>query len=385
MPVPNNLSIFNFRRLPKAFLIAIGIIVMVKVVEVFVLPFNFLTFRVWEALSVRAYSDILPGPFYPNMKISMVEEGDLRPHTRFAVKKKVEWQTDRYGYRKADSPDPRYPIVVIGDSAIAGAGLTQEDMFSEVLERRSGRRVYPLAPATLNTLLESRRFQEWPPEVVIVASVEREIRYLPDIGMPAAPVSVEEISGFRKLGREILKRYPYGAVLLDHQSKNIIRGYMEARLSRWEQRIKESFETDAGGRSAEREAGAGEDIFFCQGAVANQDIPDREISNVIRILKGYRDALARRGIRFIFLPIPNKENIFYEYFPRKKRPTLIEKLITELRRQGVEVVDTQKAFSQAYREKNIMLYHTDDSHWNANGVRLAVFLLERQLRLKDDH
>ncbi|MDI7259530.1 MAG: hypothetical protein QME90_06390, partial [Thermodesulfobacteriota bacterium] len=69
-------------------------------IELFILPIDLFTFRVWESLVVRKYRNILAGPFYPNMEITKIEEGDLAHHTRFAVKKEVQWITDRYGFRK---------------------------------------------------------------------------------------------------------------------------------------------------------------------------------------------------------------------------------------------------------------------------------------------
>ncbi|MFZ5564255.1 MAG: hypothetical protein ACOZBW_09395, partial [Thermodesulfobacteriota bacterium] len=49
-------------------------------VEVFVLPIDFFTFRVWEALVASDSYGILKGPFYPNMTIRKTEEGgDLKP------------------------------------------------------------------------------------------------------------------------------------------------------------------------------------------------------------------------------------------------------------------------------------------------------------------
>ena len=45
--------------------------------ELFILPMDFFTFRVWEAIVVRKYRNLFPGHFYPNMEITKIEEGDL--------------------------------------------------------------------------------------------------------------------------------------------------------------------------------------------------------------------------------------------------------------------------------------------------------------------
>ena len=156
------------------FLAAIGI-------ELFVLPIDFFTFRVWEALVIRKYHNILPGQFYPNMEITKMEEGDLAHHTKFTYKRKAKWITDRYGYRKQNTNRVKNEVVIIGDSNIAGSGLTQEDILSEVLERKLKVGVYPISPGSLDTFLKERRFKKDPPDIVIISSVERFIFYLPPV------------------------------------------------------------------------------------------------------------------------------------------------------------------------------------------------------------
>ncbi|MGB9628950.1 MAG: hypothetical protein ACPL6D_09830, partial [Thermodesulfobacteriota bacterium] len=112
-------------------------------VELFVLPMDFFTFRVWEAIVVRKFKNLFTGPFYPNINLTKVEEGDLTHHTKFSKKKKVKWITDRYGYRKINTNGP-FRIVIAGDSNIAGSGLSQEETLSEVLENQLKVKVYPL-------------------------------------------------------------------------------------------------------------------------------------------------------------------------------------------------------------------------------------------------
>ena len=86
------------------------------VVEVFVLPVDFFTFRVWGGIEGGLIHRSLPGFWYPRMKVAKVEEGDLAHHTPCALKKANYWETDRYGYRKKDNPLSVPRIVIIGDS-----------------------------------------------------------------------------------------------------------------------------------------------------------------------------------------------------------------------------------------------------------------------------
>jgi alginate O-acetyltransferase complex protein AlgJ len=123
-------------------------------------------------------------------------------------------------------------------------------------------------------------------------------------------------------------------------------------------------------------------FFFLLGADANKEVPKEKLDRAIQIIKSYNNALKSRGIRFIFLPIPNKENIFFESL-QTKRPVFLEKLISALKGHGIEAIDTQKAFEEAFQKNQILLYHTDDTHWNANAVKIAADLITRALERKE--
>jgi hypothetical protein len=90
--------------------------------------------------------------------------------------------------------------------------------------------------------------------------------------------------------------------------------------------------------------------------------------------------LRSKGIRFIFLPIPEKENIYHEYL-QTKRPLFLEQLISTLKHLGIETVDTQKPFEEAFR-KGVLLYHTNDTHWNENAVRITADLVKDLIERK---
>jgi predicted AAA+ superfamily ATPase len=98
-------------------------------------------------------------------------------------------------------------------------------------------------------------------------------------------------------------------------------------------------------------------------------------------IKEYSDFFTSRGIRFIFLPLPNKETIHYKNL-RTKKPEFLSRLIQKLQELNVEVIDTQKAFHEFYQETHTPLYQEDDTHWNAIGVKITAELLEKQIKAK---
>jgi hypothetical protein len=114
-------------------------IVAFQFIELFVLPIDFFTFRVWEAaISPDAR---FPGMFYPNLSVVKNKEfGDrYRLGGDFVQSKRVEWYTDAYGWRNRREVEKseKYDIVVTGDSNIVGSFLDQKDTLSEVLARNT--------------------------------------------------------------------------------------------------------------------------------------------------------------------------------------------------------------------------------------------------------
>ncbi len=341
--------------------------ILALVIELFVLPIDFFTFRAWEALLVMKYRTLFTGHFYPNMEISRIEEGDLAAHTRFAVKKKVRWVTDRYGYRKHNTDLQKHDVVIIGESNIAGICLSQEEILSEMLEDRLKVSVYPYAPVGgINSFLKNERFIKNSPDIVIFARIERELLDLDSL----KPIRGEK--WFARL-KQPLQENPVVqslAITLDRMSKMAMLHYYRASLRRSisppKARAQSSISSQYG------------PIFFIQGKSANENIPKEKLDRAIQRIRSYDEAVKRRGIRFIFLPIPNKENIFYKDL-ETTRPVFLERLISELKKYGVETIDTQKAFEEAFQKDHILLYHTDDTHWNGNGVRLTADLLAKSI------
>jgi hypothetical protein len=123
-------------------------------------------------------------------------------------------------------------------------------------------------------------------------------------------------------------------------------------------------------------------MLFLEGVSANQDKPQATLDHSVDRISSYAAALKGRGIRFIFLPIPNKENIYYESLPLKRKPVFLDHLMEALTLRGVETVNIQRCFEEAKREGE-SLYIADDSHWNENGVKITARLAAEQIKSVD--
>jgi hypothetical protein len=124
-------------------------------------------------------------------------------------------------------------------------------------------------------------------------------------------------------------------------------------------------------------------IYFLQGEEANRPISKDQLEKAANTIEAYNRVLKKRGIRFIFLPIPNKENIYHDCLPDRRRPVFLEQLIQELKNRNIEVVDTQKAFEDEYRERSALLFFLHDTHWNPRGVQVAADLTARLIERKE--
>ena len=333
--------------------------------ELFVLPIDFFAFRVWEGLLIRSYRWILPGRFYPCREITKMEMGgDLTRQGPFATRREVTWMTDQYGYRKKNSGARHYKVVIVGDSNIVGTGLSQEETLSEVLETRLNSGVYPMAPVDINTFLKDRRFMKDPPEVVVVSTIERDI-----CDLPYPKLRRERWPTFSNWKDRLQKTgwVPAIAVFLDRLSKMNMINYLRAKIGNTKHRQFYSFSTPFG------------TMYFLQGDAANENVSRDRFERAVQTIEAYDRILKKKGIRFIFLPIPNKENIYYQHLPNRKRPVFLEELIAELKHKKIETVDTQEAFDKRYQKDSALLYRLDDTHWNPATVRMTADLIQMSI------
>ncbi|MDA1141035.1 MAG: hypothetical protein O3B01_20915 [Planctomycetota bacterium] len=341
----------------KEFLRNIGafcsIALFVILVSGLVLPPTAFTFRVWEAVSVKK-KDLFNGSFYPNQMVEMVEEGDLAHHTEYAVKKKVIWKTDILGFRNdrfISHPD----IILVGDSNLAGSGMTQEAILvSRLSGMLEGTSVYSVAPAGFSHL--TRLHQDGllgTPRLVIQGRAEFYIgRSAPprpaeqdppsELGEPgpATSVSLDPFSQFL-------------AVQRDKLSKLLCFRYLKARAK------------SSHGWGIQSEVDRR--MFFVKGkesVIAPEPELIERCADSIESSQRYCRSI---GSEFIFFPIPNKETVYFELAGLKEQPPFLSRLVERLKERGIHCVDTIRLFNELKR-REVWLYHFDDTHWNGNAT-----------------
>jgi hypothetical protein len=343
----------------KLFLVTLPFVV-IAVFQLY-LPLDTFCFRCWEALKPYQGSDVslfnLSGPFYPSVTLSKIEEGDLGRHTRFAQKKSVTWTTDSFGYRVHDHVTLPCEIVLIGDSNIVGSGLDRGETLAARLTDGLRKSVYPLAPSDFNTFLADARFVKIPPKLVICSSIEREIPKLQPLDHSSTLKS--EMTGDSAVPLKQRIKIVCNLLLRKH-----FYTYLLARIE---------------GRTTFRYEKNG--MLFYQGDTANKPVLPETRQHAVNVVTSYYRYCLDRGIDFVFVPIPNKETVYWDYLPSAVEPHFLESFIHDLRQNRVPVIDTLNIYRRA-RQGDIQVYFSDDSHWNATGVELVKIAILKELESK---
>jgi hypothetical protein len=332
---------------------------LLTLVEAICFPLETFPFRSWESLSVRKLKWAFPGPFYPNRHLSRTEVGDLGNGTAYAVPHSVEWFTDDYGFRNRQTRDANeLDLVIIGDSFVAGTGLTQDDQLSEVIERQYGYHTASYAPANLKHFSRDPRFASKLPSVVIFAAVERT---LPGIAEPG-----RSKAGFQQQVTRLGTDYESLMCALDRLVAPQMFYYLQARLRPEPRRLIIASDQPQ--------------LLFLSDhqreSAATADVQSRVLEKIRR----YHAWVKERGSRFVFVPIPDKEYCHAESLPLRTWPSILPELVANLRSDGIEVVDLAPLFRQTIaRDPSDPLYQLDDSHWNAHAVRLAAEQIANRL------
>lgn len=336
--------------------------------ELFVMPLDSFTFRAWEALRVEG-TTLTTGKFYPNMTITKEEVGRSAHHTQYQTKKTVTWITDKYGYRKQNT-DKKMEVVIIGDSFIAGDGLDQHEMLSEKLEKKLGVGVYPVATANIKSFINMPRFCKHPPSVVILEKAEHTVHRLKK---PVQKPVKQKINYTRNL----LCRNPliqFIDITQNRIFKAAMLNYTKARIRDWMGLTK--FDTSCVKNFAGKP-------FLINKAELTDEQKKQYINAIIARLRLYEDYFSKRNIRFIFMPIPDKETIYYKVAGFDKQPDFLDELAAAADNAGIEILNIKTAFDLArIKDPNALLYIPDDSHWNANGAEITADLLADMIESK---
>jgi hypothetical protein len=205
---------------------------------------------------------------------------------------------------------------------------------------------------------------------VILESIEEDIPKLPDIQIGGSNIKRSPWlkTHLKMLLKAFIGKREWLAILLDRLSKQVMYHYIASTISRAEERWKDKVESLSAPLPKQIPAEDPVNSLFFN----SKNISEEDINRIAERIKNYKQELIKRGIRFIFFPLPNREFVYREDISVQGGVFYFRLLIDKLRGEGMDVIDVLPVFKADYKKNHILLYHTDDTHWNPYGVRLAV-------------
>lgn len=376
---PSSTSSSERRRLFAACVLLAAPFLAAWAAELFVLPPNAFCFSALEAVVVHSLGAELPGPFYPSMVVKQEDQqGDYAGRTRLARHRRTLWVTDRHGFRYDDRgrTDGPYDAVLVGDSNVWSAVLTQKDLVGPRLERRLGIRVYPYATKTLADFLSDPRSERMAPKTVVYLLSERVID---QIAEPAPRPPPNDRWAGHPLALRVL-------VLADRVLKAAMLRSFQADLERAADRTYRRWALGLRGDRLEplgfSRVGTDGRTLFGAVELAHEPPDDAALARSAGRLSAYAKLFAARGARLIFFPVPAKSTVEFATAGRVGPRDTLPRLRAFLRREGVEEIDALPPFL-ALAANGATLYEPDDSHWSPAGAALATDLIARRLDAAD--
>lgn len=381
----------------KAVILACFTILPLLAAKLFI-PMTWYSFRCWEPLvQEKSYlcGRLRQGFFYADQHCKKKgAQGDLAIGTRWAEHFDEEWFTDELGYRNRDyNPTKKYPVVWVGDSDIAGAGLTQEDTPAEALGRILGVDVYSWGMTGPMSFLKNGRFQRIPPSIVVMSENERNTFLLSMVAQLLKGQTMIPPENYSYPVPEEQQMFCSLLLLLPEKWQQY---YLQMRNKPWLSRhlynlayrkfFNQISETSVLNPEAE--------ILFYTGSLERIKYYEQNkwtlVHEVADAVESYNAVLKHRGIQMIYMPIPSKASVYWHLVPESYRsglsqPDFLSLVVQKVKDSGIPAVDLTSVFRHAARNGE-MIYHRDDVHWNAKGARLAAGALAAEIkRLVDEN
>lgn len=148
----------------------------------------------------------------------------------------------------------------------------------------------------------------------------------------------------------------------------------------------------AGPKEVKATAGEHGFLFFKKSleyASAGDFEKQRRGKNPLPVIVEFKKALEARGVDFLFVPVPTKEELFPDELDPSLKPFVgkviqpySRKFALSLAAAGVETVDLLTPFlaARAAGDKPEPLYQKQDTHWTHRGLALAAQILSTRVR-----
>ncbi len=103
-------------------------------------------------------------------------------------------------------------------------------------------------------------------------------------------------------------------------------------------------------------------------------LSELQLEGMKRNLETKRDWLAKRGIHYIYIAVPNKQTVYPEYFPEHfkvvVRKTQLDQFLEYMKQNSdLQILDLRAVLINEKNQDRI--YYKTDSHWNDRGAFIA--------------
>jgi alginate O-acetyltransferase complex protein AlgJ len=350
-------------------LAAVAFVPIVFITFLLLLPVDQFGFRVWDSIGFKSFRAYTPTNFYPNISLERFEVGSLAPYTQHAVLKKVEWQTDATGFRNYGNHCDDPFIVIAGDSFAVGTAQTQSEMFSTLLEKSINKCVYSLAGVSIQEAMDVVIEKDLKPEYFFFINVEKNLGVMEEIRIPSSLKSklIHSLKYATIHFPMMLEMFAYADRAFNltfhayKRSKGIAsavrRGFLEY----------DAIEDDIA------KAPTIEKMLFLENEKSFKQYSEDQIDYMKNLVMSYNRYIKTYGIKFIFIPVPNKESVYKELLEAPFTDNhFIEAYITNLKLTGIKTVDIYTPCRKLFLENKTFCYHLDDDHWNTTGINVAI-------------
>jgi hypothetical protein len=209
------------------------------------------------------------------------------------------------------------------------------------------------------------------------------VAFLALIGVVAPSQIVWELRGGEQPQIvELFRRTPTQASLRQFESRLESTCRLAEIVRPWVQYARFVLFEDAGDKALVGRDG----WLFYRPAVQYLIEPCSSSNDVFAAIVSFRDDLARRGIKLLLMPAPNKASVYPERLAvmevRASEPVNVgtRALLARLKASGVEIVDLFELYGNARRAVSRPEYYlAQDSHWSPEGVHLAADVVAHRL------
>ena len=312
-------------------------------------PIDAYTHKFYESPLYK--SSIIPHnyPIYANQKGNLTGYGELCYKTKYQIPKDESYITDELGFRNdkfIENPD----ILIIGDSYTMGAALNQSQLLANQIMKNSGYKysVYGMAPvdfSLLDKLLKMNVIIK--PKYIIYERVERG-------DIPKFDYFENSFSNRLKYKYNNLWNVGNANVFLDKIFRAYVNNYAKANLKKV--------------KMVGTQSKVDEKLFFYDPNHLNPS--DQWMNMNINSLVSYKKYCDSIGSKFIYLPMPNKETVYFDKIPIEKQPDYLFKLGHILKQKNIPYYPTIEFYNHFRKMDRRMLYNYEDYHWNALASEL---------------